>query len=87
MLESLLEPIETQEDNTGVNANWIRHHTEEVNHQLLKSIEQVGIKSIQSCLGVCTASKEESINICQLTSSRCINQDGSNNSQSNNPEI
>jgi hypothetical protein len=58
MLETLLEPVQTQEDDEGVDGDGVRHHSQEEKDELLKRVQQVDVDGVKPGLRVGSGSKD-----------------------------
>ena len=63
MLETLLKPIQSQENDEGIDCNWIRGHGNKVEDNLLPGIQGVDIDGIEAALGGGAACEEQCINV------------------------
>lgn len=63
MLEPFLEPIDPDEDDSGMDEDRTGHHWHAVNHHLLVSSHIVHIHGIQPALGSGCTPEEESIDV------------------------
>lgn len=61
MLEAFLEPVQTEEDDKGVDGDWIAHHGYDQQDKLLISTDEVDVDGVETTLGSSTAGKEERI--------------------------
>jgi hypothetical protein len=87
VLEALLKPIETEEDDSRVDGDWVREHRPEIKHDLLESVEQVNVDRIESCLCAGAAGKEERIDVLDVSSASSKYKDRPKDNKTNDVEI
>ncbi|KND94774.1 hypothetical protein TOPH_00616 [Tolypocladium ophioglossoides CBS 100239] len=72
-LESLLEPVQPEKHDAGMEGDGVGCHGEEIDHALLESIEQIDVDRIQTGLRVGSAGKQQGIDVRQLALAGGIN--------------
>lgn len=85
MLETLLEPVQSQEHDKRVDGDWIRQHGEEEDDALLEGREVVHIDRVETGLRSAAARKEQGINVRNPAIGK--DQDGPQDGESDDPEV
>lgn len=85
--EALLEPVEPEEDDAGVEGDGVGEHGKQVDHGLLESIELVDVDGVQAGLRVGTAGKHQGINVGQASPAGGVDGNRGNDGCADDPKV
>lgn len=86
-LESLLEPVQPQKHDAGMEGDGVGCHGEEIDHALLEAIEQIDVDGVQAGLRVGAAGKHQGVNVRQLALAGGVDGNRGDDRCADDPEV